>query len=181
LHHPRQTGFTLAETLVALFVLALGMLGAAASQNTAARLRQQAALHSEALQLAASFGVRMQVNPAQAQLPDAANPYLNFAYDGADGDPPAPPVDCHGVDCDPARLAAFDLYQTARQVQAAFPGGRILVCRDARAWNVARQALEWPCSAAPGAPVVLKLGWRAAAGADADPDASVFIALVVAA
>lgn len=157
------SGFTLVEVLVALCVLALGAIGAAATQVSSARLRQQAALESEAVQLAASLGARMRVNAAQMALPDASNPYLGFEYDAADGEPPAPPVHCFGAaDCSPAQLAAFDLYDTARIVRTAFPGGRIAVCRDAGGWNAVLQAFEWACAGGANAPVVVKLGWRLA-------------------
>ncbi|HBZ05357.1 MAG TPA: type IV pilus modification protein PilV, partial [Massilia sp.] len=48
-------GFTLVEVLVAMFVLSVGAAGAAATQSQLARLREQAALESEAVQLAASL------------------------------------------------------------------------------------------------------------------------------
>ncbi len=154
-------GFTLVEVLVAMFILAVGAVGAAATQSTVARLREQAALESEAVQLAASLSARMLANPAQMALPDAANPYLQLDYDADDGDPDAAPVQCFdGADCDPASLARFDLYETARLVQRAFPGGRIAVCRDAAVWNPALQAPDWECVSSAQAPIVIKLGWR---------------------
>jgi type IV pilus assembly protein PilV len=173
----RIAGFTLVEVLVAMVVLALGVVGAASTQLAASRLRQQAALESEAVQLAASLGARMRVNAAQMALPDASNPYLQFEYDAADGDPVPPSVDCFGgTACSPAQMAAFDLYDTARIVQGAFPGGRIAVCRDGAGWNAALQAFEWHCAGGAGAPVVVKLGWRAAGSTAAAP----FVAMVVA-
>jgi len=173
----RVGGFTLIEVLVAMFVLALGVVGAAGTQVTAARLRQQAALESEAMQLAASLGARMRVNAAQMALADASNPYLQFTYDAADGAPPAPPVPCFGASvCDPAQMAAFDLYEAARIVHGAFPGGRIAVCRDGSGWDSAVQAFEWACAGAAGAPVVVKLGWRAPGSSAAAP----VVAMVVA-
>ena len=171
-------GFTLLETLVAMFVLALGVVGAAATQVSSARLRQQAALESEAVQLAASLGARMRVNAHQMALPDGANPYLNFEYDAAGGAPAAPPRQCFGsADCDPAGMAAFDLYETARIVHGAFPGGRIAVCRDAGGWNAALRSFEWHCSGGAGAPVVVKLGWHAPGASTARP----FVVMLVAA
>jgi type IV pilus assembly protein PilV len=173
----RIEGFTLVEVLVAMCVLALGVAGAASTQVAAARLRQQAALESEAVQLAASLGARVRVNTAQMALPDASNPYLQFDYDAAGGDPAAPPVQCFGdADCDPAQLAAFDLYDTARIVQGAFPGGRIAICRDGGGWNAALQAVEWSCTGGANAPVVVKLGWRAPGSSAAAP----FVTMVVA-
>lgn len=175
----RMQGFTLVEVLVAMFVLALGVLGTAGTQVGAERLRRQAALESDAVQLAASLGARMRVNAIQMALPDAANPYLHFDYDAHAGDPAAPPVHCFGTaTCDPAQLAAFDLYEAARLVQAMFPGGRIAVCRDAGGWNPALRAFEWACTGGAAAPVVVKLGWRAPGSSAAEAPPSV--ALVVA-
>ena len=170
-------GFTLVETLVAMFVLALGVVGAAATQVSSARLREQAALESEAVQLAASLGARMRVNVHQMALPDAANPYLNFEYDAADGEPVAPPQQCFGpADCDPAGMAAFDLYDTARIVHGAFPGGRIAVCRDDGG-----ATSNWSCVGGSVAPVVVKLGWRTRGrGGGPAPDATPFVTMVVA-
>lgn len=180
-------GFTLVEVLVALFVLAVGVLGAVACAGGTMRLRQQAALESEAVQLAASLGERMRVNAVSMALPDSANPYLGFDYDAGDGDVAAePPVLCHGgTDCAPAQLAAFDLHDTARRVREAFPGGRVLVCRDSTAWDAARGVLDWRCSGEAAAPVVVKLGWRLPAGsitgtAGEAADALPFVALAVA-
>ena len=154
-------GFTLVEVLVAMFILAVGAIGAAATQSTVARLREQAALESEAVQLAASLSARMLANPAQMALPDSANPYLQLDYDADDGDPDAPSVQCFGgADCDAASLARFDLYETTRLVHGAFPGGRIAVCRDATVWNPALQAPDWDCVSSASAPIVIKLGWR---------------------
>jgi type IV pilus assembly protein PilV len=173
----RIEGFTLVEVLVAMFVLALGVAGAASTQLAAARLRQQAAFESEAVQLASSLGARMRVNAAQMALPDASNPYLQFEYDATAGDPAAPPVLCFGgADCSPAQLAAFDLYDIARIVQRAFPGGRIALCRDGGGWNAVLQSFEWRCSGGADAPVVVKLGWRAAGSTAAAP----VVAMVVA-
>jgi type IV pilus assembly protein PilV len=163
----RSGGFTLIEVLVAMFVLALGVVGAASTQVASARLRQQAALESEAVQLAASLGARMRVNAARMALADGANPYLQFDYDAAAGAPAAPPLQCFGsADCDPAQLAAYDLFEAARIVYTAFPGGRIAVCRDSGGWNAASQTFAWACSGGAGAPVVVKLGWRMPAGAE---------------
>lgn len=159
-------GFTLLEVLAAMFVLAVGALGAAGSQAVSARLRQQAALESEAVALAASLAARMRVNTAQAALSDAANPYLELDYDAAGGAPSAPPVHCFGAACDSAQLARFDLHEVEQAVHDAFPGGRILLCRDAA---VTSGALDWTCSGASSAPLVVKIGWRRPAAAGLAP------------
>jgi type IV pilus assembly protein PilV len=156
-------GFTLVEVLVAVFLLAVGIVGAAATQTLALRTRHQSGLLSDGVRLASTLAGRMRANATQMALPDAANPYLQLNYDAlSDGAPVVPAALCFGAtECDAAQMAAFDLHETERAVHSAFPGGRVLVCRDATAWDAAAGALSWDCSSAAGAPIVVKLGWRA--------------------
>lgn len=157
-------GFTLAEVLVALFVLAVGIVGAGVTQLTAERTRQQSALMSEAAQLAASLAARMQVNPTMASLPDGANPYLALSYDAAEGPPPAG-ASCFGAPCTPAELAEFDLHEIRHAVHARFPRGRIAVCRDSSPWDSAGKRFRWSCDGNANALPVVKLGWQGAGDA----------------
>ena len=162
-------GFTLVEVLVALLVLAVGIVGAGAAQLSAQRLRQHAALSSEAAQLAAALAARMRANAAVAGLPDASNPYLGFHYDATDGAPAAPPtapLPCFGGSaCTPAQLAAFDLHELRRAVHAQFPGGRIEVCRDGSPWDSAASRFRWSCDGDARALPLVKLGWHGTLGA----------------
>jgi type IV pilus assembly protein PilV len=155
-------GFTLIEVLVALFVLAIGIAGAAATQLAALRTRHQSALLSQGVQLASALAERMRANAAALQADDAFNPYLALRYDAlADGAPLAADPACHsGAGCDPAQLADADLYHLKQALHSTFPGGRVVVCRDAQVWDPARRALAWRCAAGGGAPIVIKLGWR---------------------
>lgn len=162
-------GFTLVEVLVALFVLAVGVVGATGLQLAAQRARHQSALMSDAVQLAASLAERMRANPAVLAAP--GNPYLQLRYDAAADGAPAMPAPCFGdADCSPAQMAEFDLYEMKRAIRAGFPRGRIVVCRDA-----AGGALAWDCAPAAHAPIVVKLGWRG----NHDGDRAPSVALVV--
>jgi type IV pilus assembly protein PilV len=171
--HRRCAGFTLLEVLVALFVVALGVAGAAAVQTLAVRAAGEAARLSDGVQLASSLAQRMRANPVAMALPDAVNPYLQV--DLSPGAAPAAPSSCYGdADCSPAQLADADLGETAAALAGRFPGGRLRVCRDDQAPDAAG-LMRWSCSGEPGAPVIIKLGWRGEAGA---PDApSVLLAL----
>jgi type IV pilus assembly protein PilV len=178
----RAGGFTLIEVLVAMFVLAVGVIGAAATQATSARLRQHAALESEAVALASALSARMRINPAQMARPDPANPYLRLDYDATQGAPAEPPVQCFGTAaCDSAQLALFDIHELARSVHDAFPGGRVTVCRDAPAVNGSGSTtVDWPCAGGSAAPLVVKIGWRRQTTAGAGPgEARPFVAMVV--
>jgi type IV pilus assembly protein PilV len=146
-------GFTLIEVLVAVLVLAVGLIGGTAMQLHAMRARQESALLSTAVQAAASMAERIRANAGQQAA------YVALDYDAAIEPSPAPPRSlCQHAACAPAALAALDVYELKRMVRASLPAGRARVCRDAHAWHAGR--LRWPCSAAPGAPVVVKIGWR---------------------
>jgi type IV pilus assembly protein PilV len=146
-------GFTLVEVLVALFVAALGIAGAAGLQTLALRSAQEAARLSDGTRLASTLAERMRANPPAMALPDAGNPYLQLDYDTSAG-PPAPVAPCFADDaCDALQFARFDLFEVSQALAARFPGGRILVCRDAV------PAVRWGCASGAGAPMVAKLGW----------------------
>ena len=159
---PRACGFTLVEVMVAVLVLALGVIGGAAMQLAALRTRHESALLSGAALLASGLAERMRMNTVQMQLDDGANPYLGVDYDAAaDAHPAVPAFTCFAPAlCSSAQLASFDLAEIRQQLRAIMPGARLVICRDALAWDAARQGLGWPCSGAPGAPIVIKLGWR---------------------
>lgn len=168
LSSPHERGFTLAEVLVALFVVALGMAGAASLQTSALRSSREAARLQEATRLAQSLAERMRANPAALALDDGANPYLDLDYDAAGGASTAAPSCYAGTACGAAELARFDVYEVADAVAGGFPGGRILVCRDGASASPSPSA-AWACDHDPTAPLIVKLGWRgpgeAAAGA----------------
>ncbi len=166
-------GFALVDVLVALFVLALGIAGAAGLQTLAVRTGQEAARLADGAQLLASLAERMRANRAAMALDDGANPYLELDYDAAAGAPP-PAGLCYGAAaCDAVQLARFDLFEVAQAVAARYSGGRIKVCRDAGA------APGWSCADGAGAPLVARLGWREA-GAGAGEGAAPRLRLVLA-
>lgn len=149
----RARGFTLLEILIAVLVLALGILGAVALQLGALRARHQSMLASHATQLAASLAERMRANPAQSVT------YLTLNYDAlVDPSPSAPSALCHGGACNAAQLALVDLYDAQVLAKQNLPGGRVLICRDADLW--AGGKLRWDCSGGASAPLVVKVGWR---------------------
>jgi type IV pilus assembly protein PilV len=155
-------GFTLLEVLVALFVLAIGVLGAAASQLSALRTRHQSSLMSNGVQLASALADSMRANLEPTRAGDAANPYLQLAYDAvSDGPPQAPGSLCHaGANCGATQLAEAEVHQLKQALYAGFPGGRVVVCRDSQVWDAGRGALRWACGGGAQAPIVVKLGWR---------------------
>jgi type IV pilus assembly protein PilV len=159
----KSGGFSLIEVLAAVLVLSVGALGAAGAQLAALQTRQRSALMASGIELAASLAERMRANAAQTLAGDARNPYLQFQYDALGAGPPPPPAAmCMGAtDCSSAQMAAFDLYEIADALHQRFPGGRVAVCRDAAVVAPGSGGLAWSCAGGAGAPIVIKLGWRA--------------------
>ena len=152
-------GFTLVEVLVALLVLAIGVIGAAGTQLVARRTLHGSGLMANGVQLAGGLAERMRANAGLAA--SGPNPYLQLRYDASDEGAPTPPgVLCFaGTSCTRTELAAFDAYEVSRALHDNFPGARIVVCRDAAVWDGGADKLAWDCSDAPGAPIVIKVGW----------------------
>ncbi len=164
-------GFTLIEVLAALFVLSVGLLGAAAMQAKARALYSDAAQRSEALLIATSLAERMRANPVAMSLPDASNPYLRIDIDSSAASAAGAPC-FGGANCTPSDLAAFDALEAARNLHDAFPHARLLVCRDGSAATPA----AWECEGAPAAPIVVKIGWRGRQAYDFRPSLALAVA-----
>ncbi|QGZ43292.1 type IV pilus modification protein PilV [Pseudoduganella flava] len=146
-------GFTLLEVLIAVLVLAVGLIGGTAMQLHAMRARHESALLSTATRLAAGMAERIRANSAQLPV------YLAAQYDAhAEPVPSRPGALCLDAACDAGQLAQLDIYELKRQVRTALPAGRARICRDAQTWADGR--LRWECSGEPAAPVVIKVGWR---------------------
>ncbi len=111
----RVAGFTLVEVLVALVVLAVGMLGMAVLLLEGLGASRIALEHTQAVNLAADMAERMRANRAAAR-----------AYDTAEGTPD-PRLDAACEDaagpCAPEAMAGNDLRRWLDAVAAALPDG----------------------------------------------------------
>jgi type IV pilus assembly protein PilV len=103
----RNRGFSMVEAMVALLVLAVGMLGIAGLYVTSLRASGSALLRTQAVNLAADMADRIR-----------ANPTASVAYAAAAAD-----NGCVGgvVDCTPAALAADDLFRWQAQLRTTLP------------------------------------------------------------
>ncbi|WP_431477753.1 type IV pilus modification protein PilV [Massilia eburnea] len=151
MRHP-FAGFTMVEVLVAVLLLAVGLVGALAMQAHAMRSRQESALQTEALQAAATLADRIRANAAQSSA------YLGFEFDAETAAALDAPANCAAAPCDPATIARLELSEFRRHLAATLPRARAVVCRDSSAAPGGQ--LQWPCSGAADAPVVIKIGWH---------------------
>ena len=110
--HSRNAGFTLLEVLIALCVLATGMLGVGMMLLESIRASRSALHHTAAVALAADLGERIRANRAAGD---------SYAL-GLGAMAGAPASECEiGDGCDPSEVAALDLYEWQQAVLAALP------------------------------------------------------------
>jgi len=96
-----QRGFNLVEVLVALIVLAVGLLGLATLQNLGLRFGHQSYERTQATILIYDIVDRMRANPTGVN---------GGAYAIAlTGSPPSVSSDCNSTACNAAEMATFDL------------------------------------------------------------------------
>jgi type IV pilus assembly protein PilV len=106
-------GFTLIETMVALVVLSVGMIGVAALHGQSLSSSGTAIRRSTAINLAGDIADRIRANRG-----------AEAAYQGAAADNNCDdPTGGGGVDCSPAEMAAHDLFIWEAQVAASLPAG----------------------------------------------------------
>jgi type IV pilus assembly protein PilV len=114
----RQRGTSLIEALVALLVLALGVIGMAAVQTRTLATARTTNFRAMAIQAAQDLQDRIQANADLRSMPMLANPYLTTL-----GPAPASGTDCSTTPCDGLPLAAFDLAQWKNDLARALPHG----------------------------------------------------------
>jgi type IV pilus assembly protein PilV len=104
-----QGGFTLLETLIALVVLSIGLLGIAKLVAGAVNANDSGYMRTQATQLAYELLDQMRANRPGAS---------SGAYNGAPAN-----ANCATVACAPAVLAGLDLYNWQARVAATLPNG----------------------------------------------------------
>lgn len=112
----RQRGITLIESLVAIVVMALGVLGILGVQMRTLTDTQTTVRRAQAIRLIEDLGERMKVNPnALADLKDV--------YVSGWNTTPTASQDCVSATCSHAQLAAYDLREWKRAVARTLPLG----------------------------------------------------------
>jgi type IV pilus assembly protein PilV len=115
----KHSGFTLIEVLIAMIILAVGLLGLAGLQATSLRNNQSAYNRSQATQLAYDIADRIRSNV------DDANNYATSTYITVASTAAVIQTDCDSISttCTTADMAQNDLFQWNAALAAALPSG----------------------------------------------------------
>jgi len=158
----KNSGFTLFEVLIAMVILAIGIIALLTLQLHGMRSIRHSAYQSEALIMATELADIMRANPPRSGQP---NPY-RFTFNAAGGSVPAP-KQCYTAVCTPQEFAAFSIGEWQERLQQAFPEASAVVCVD----DTPQATREWDCTASDNSrTMAIKIGWRSAgASATAPP------------
>ena len=139
-HRTRQCGFTLIEVLVALVVLAVGLLGIAGLYIESMRSGQMSVSYTNAVTLAASMADRIRANST------GVGAYAGAAFGNGVAGTAANNCVNGALDCTAAQLAADDWFWWYEDVKAQMPEGRQASVRVVNAVpvDIYTITLQWP-------------------------------------
>ena len=116
----RQQGITLLESLIAILVSALGILGILGVQMRTLSDTQTSVRRGQAIRLIEDLGERMRVNP-NALI--SINSYIS-GYTPPQANESKVTVSCQSSACTPLQQAEYDLQQWKAAVQQNLPAGQ---------------------------------------------------------
>ncbi|MDO8845064.1 MAG: type IV pilus modification protein PilV [Methylicorpusculum sp.] len=128
----KSGGFTLIEVMIAMVIMAVGLLGLAGLQATGLRNNQSAYNRSQATQLAYDMSDRIRANPISAR---------NFAtsvYNTVNPSAAVVKTACNAVagTCTPADMAENDLFEWNRNLVATLPSGTGTIQVSGTVYNI---------------------------------------------
>jgi len=146
--HTSQTGFSLVEILVAVFVVSIGLLGVARMEIMAKNSNIEAIQRTTATQLAHDIIEKMRANPKQ--LASYAGKTVGNSVIGT------PSTQCDAASCTDTELSAWDLYQWEQSLMGT---GEKSGTNNTGGLDTPRGCIAGPAAGGPGAYVV-SIAWR---------------------
>lgn len=139
----KNSGFTLIEVLIAVVLLAGGLLGLAALQAASLKNNQSAYNRSQATQLAYDMADRIRANPVESSDRANTNPSTLAASAYFATATPAPQASCDSSPgCTPALMAQNDRAQWLANI-ASLPSGTGDITPNAAATRVFTITISW--------------------------------------
>lgn len=128
----KSGGFTLIEVMIAMVILAVGLLGLAGLQATGLRNNKSAYNRSQATQLAYDMSDRIRANSINARN-FASSIYVTVDPEDADEK-----VNCttQTGTCSPADMAENDLFEWSRDLTASIPSGTGMIEVSGTVYNI---------------------------------------------
>jgi len=156
------TGFALIEVLVALVILAIGLLGTLGLQLATLRSNQFTTQGAIAAQLARDYEEIVQMVPSSTVSSSEGTSTFSV-LDTNSG--VSNVTDCKGAtaDCDPTELVNYLVNDWKAKVISDLPAGRAVVCRDSApkdATGSGQGLYHWSCDDQ-GDMIMIKIGWAA--------------------
>lgn len=132
-HINKHRGFTLLENLIAMIILAIGLLGLASIQIVGLQNNQSAYTRSQATYLAYDMADRIRVNLISARN-FSTSVYVDMALIDADSKP-----NCKAQSgaCSPDDMAENDLFEWRERLAAALPSGTGAITTNGTVYNIA--------------------------------------------
>ncbi|MDR3005034.1 MAG: type IV pilus modification protein PilV [Acidovorax sp.] len=134
---PHQAGGSLLEVMLALLLIAVGLLGMAALQASTAKYRVNVQAQAAVAQLVSDLAERVRTNAGAAgpgfgvSQGGAASLYvLESSWADQAGAPPAMGKDCGRTTCSAAERAGFDMALWRQRVRELLPQGAAVVQGD---------------------------------------------------
>jgi len=179
-----NTGFTMIESLVAVLVLGVGVLGVSSLLANSLRFSQQSTYELVASSLVKDMAERMRANAGRVRDGGYSDIDTAVTTPRSATNPLSTP--CGGAECG-SRMERYDTEEWSRRVITSLPGGRGVVCHDAATYAPGTPH-KWTCDRTANkalSPLVIKVGWvprhaNAAAGGG-DGNASVQMVVVTSA
>ena len=159
-------GFTLVEVLVAIVILCVGLLGVVGMLAAALKSNKEARVQSLGVQYARELAEMIRGNKTIGNL-TSNNPYVGqfqVITGGASSLVAPTPSYCLSVNATTAcasntEVAQAELTEWLARVAADLPSARVDICWDSTPFD-SNGIPQWACTAATGAPMVIKIGWN---------------------
>jgi type IV pilus assembly protein PilV len=156
----KMDGFSMIEVLIAMLILAFGILSMGGLQLASLKASQMAGNLSTAATLAKEYTELMRSNWSVSSVTSTVagvNPYL---FDSGDSSSFAVSTSnaCLTASCNTVTVATLQIYDWQQRVASQLPGGRAVVCRDPTPRS-SDGTNRWGCGANNATTVTIKIGW----------------------